>query len=136
MDLFIYGTLLVPEIWNAVTSSPNHQSLPATLNGHAIRRVKNGDFPAIYVAPESTELISGRLIFNLTPTVASRLDSYEDTLYVREKVIVETDTGPREAETYRVLPEVAQKILSDEKWTLAWFEKEALTRYRHRVFGL
>ena len=63
-----------------------------------------------------------------------RLDAYEDTFYVREVVEIETDPGLKSAFAYVVPPEVAATVLSDDPWTLDWFQREALDDYWARLF--
>ncbi len=134
MNLFIYGTLLVPRIWNAVTAHPSPESIPATLSGYQIFRVLRGDFPAIVSDQTATIAVPGRLILNVPPTVLHRLDQYEGDFYERVIVEVDAEDAPIIAQTYRIPAKIASEILSAETWTLEWFEREALNRYWNRIF--
>ena len=60
---------------------------------------------------------------------------YEDSFYERVAVQVDTDSGTVEANVYRVPLGLAGKILSEDPWTLEWFETEALDRYWKRLFA-
>ncbi len=135
MNLFVYGTLLVPKIWNAVTGYHDPDSVPGTLVGHRIQRVKSGDFPAIVIDPDSDKPVPGLVMKNVSPNALERLDQYEDNFYERVAVDIETDSGPVEAHVYRMPPELAGEILSEDPWTLEWFETEALNRYWNRLFA-
>lgn len=131
MNLFVYGTLLVPKIFEAVTGRNDLESAPGTLHGYSIRRVEGGDFPAIV---EGSGSVPGKVIFEVPGPAMRRLDDYEDTFYRREIVEIATETAKVEAYAYVVPIEIAEQILSEETWTLDWFERVALKRYWRRLF--
>jgi len=135
MHLFIYGTLLVPRIWEAVTGRPDVEDAPARLRGHAIYRVEGGDFPAIVATGRDSDVVPGRIIHDLDSPTLDRLDAYEDTFYERVAVPVETGNRTLNAQTYRLPEELAGEILSNAPWTLDWFEEYALERYWDRLFA-
>ena len=134
-NLFVYGTLLVPKIWNAVTGYHDPESVRGNLAGHRIQRVKAADFPAIVIDSNSNESVTGLVIKNISPNALERLDQYEDSFYERVSVHVDTDSGTVEAHVYRVPLGLAGKILSEDPWTLEWFETKALNRYWNRLFA-
>jgi len=130
--IFVYGTLLVPAIWRAVTGSEHRSWIAGSLAGHRLRRVRGADFPGIVVsehADGASESVPGRVALDVDAECLARLDAYEDGFYRRERVSVATADGPLEAEAYRIPPEDAPAILGDEPWTLEWFEATALGRY-------
>jgi len=135
MNLFAYGTLLVPEIWEAVTGAPPPRNVPATLASYEIFRVKGGDFPGIIESENSHDVVPGHIYFDLPADTMSALDRYEDTFYERAEVTVSTSTGPESAQTYRIPRSEAAILLSPETWTLDWFRAEAMDRYCERLFG-
>lgn len=135
MNVFIYGTLLVPRIWKEVTGCEDARSEPASLSRHRIFRVDGGDFPGIIEDPVAPDPVPGRVVFGVSEEIVRRLDAYEDDFYERISVRVDTGSGPVEAHTYRVRGSEAAEILTAEPWTLEWFEGEALGRYWERVFG-
>ncbi len=59
MNVFVYGTLLVPKIWETVTATTDLVSHPAELDGYLIRRVRDAVYPGIVVAPESGVRVPG-----------------------------------------------------------------------------
>jgi len=134
MNLFLYGTLLVPGIWDAVTDRPDIVRKPARLPSHRIRRVEGADFPAIVFDPSFVAPVPGQVALDLPEIVVARLDDYEDDFYHREPVEAETDEGCVLAQAYRVPETLASTILSDDPWTLEWFEEVALARYWDRLF--
>jgi len=129
MNLFVYGTLLVPEIWRAVTGSDHGRWAEGTLRGHRIRRVRGADFPAITPTALPGETVPGRVAFEVHPADLARLDAYEDAFYLRQEVLIETADGIVAAEAYVVPPEHAAALLDEVGWTLEWFEQEALPSY-------
>ncbi len=135
MNLFVYGTLLVPEIWEAVTGLPDLTCHPATLEGHVIRRVRGAAYPGIHAAPGAVDPVPGNVHLDVSGEALRRLDAYEDRFYVREEVFpVVPGIGTVAAQTYLVPPDHAAAILSEEPWSLEWFEANELDRFRRRVF--
>jgi gamma-glutamylcyclotransferase (GGCT)/AIG2-like uncharacterized protein YtfP len=135
MNVFVYGTLLVPKIWELVTERPDLISEEASLSGHSIWRVRNATFPAIKKEEnESAHVVPG-LVFHEVPEAAlQRLDRYEDTFYERVEVIVETASGAVAAQVYRVPAAESHEIISPDTWTLSWFEKNGLESFLENVF--
>ena len=131
MNLFVYGTLLVPKILSAVTGLEDLETASAELKGFDIFRVTGGDFPGIV---EGTGPVLGKVVLNVSETAMRRLDAYEDSFYEREVVEVSTNGGTLEAFAYVVPEEIAKSVLSDQTWTLEWFKREALDRYWERLF--
>jgi gamma-glutamylcyclotransferase (GGCT)/AIG2-like uncharacterized protein YtfP len=136
MNVFVYGTLLVPKIWTAVTRCPDLISHPADLGGYAIFRVRNADYPGIVEVPDAAMVVHGRLFLDVPDPALRRLDAYEDSFYERRTVTVSLP-GSREFEgdAYCVPAEKQSAILSSESWTLKWFEENALDRFWSRTFG-
>lgn len=136
MNVFVYGTLLVPKIWNAVTHCPDLDSHPAGLKGYANYRVRGADYPGIVEVPEPDAIVSGRIFLDVPGDALRRLDAYEDSFYERRTLSVQLPDGRElEADAYCVPVEKAAAILSKEKWTLAWFEDYALDGFWTSAFG-
>ncbi len=136
MNLFVYGTLLVPKIWNAVTLCPNLVWYPATLSGYAVYRVRNADFPCIVESPATPEKVNGKVYLDVPVPAVKRLDAYEDSFYDRRPLMVTADGhGDLSADAYCLSKDKAAAILSPDPWTLAWFEETALARFWERHFA-
>jgi len=134
MNLFVYGTLLVPEIWEAVTAAPDLVSHPAELRGFLLRRVKNASYPGIVISPGETRSVPGRVVFEVSPEALRRLDAYEGGLYQRREVHpLVPGLGTISAHTYLIPPEEAERILSEDPWTLDWFENNGLGEFRDHI---
>ncbi|MDF1861873.1 MAG: gamma-glutamylcyclotransferase [Verrucomicrobiales bacterium] len=134
-SLFVYGTLLVPKIWNAVTDCSDLTSKPASLAGHRIAKVRGGDFPVITQDPSAKRPVPGRVIFSVPKTAIQRLDAYEDGFYERDRVSILCERQKIEAEVYRVPIPLVPRLFSDDPWTLEWFEANALDEYWNYHFG-
>lgn len=136
MNVFVYGTLLVPKIWETVTQTVGLASREAALPGYEIRRVAGASYPAIYAAAAAVRPVPGRVFFEVPGTALRRLDAYEDAFYQRVTVSTRVDgLGSVEAQAYAVPPDQTAAVLSDEGWTLAWFEAHGLEDFWGRVFG-
>lgn len=134
-NVFVYGTLLVPKIWTAVTGAPDLIEKPATLSGHRIARVRGGDFPVITQIDDETSMVKGAIRFDVPPDALRRLDKYEDGFYLRETISAKCEGEAIAADVYRVSASNVTDLFSDDHWTLEWFEKNALDRYWNRHFG-
>lgn len=131
MNLFAYGTLLVPEIWRAVTGR-DCESVGAVLSGHEIRRIQGGDFPGIVRAAGSSRVI-GRVFLGLDVETVARLDRYEDTFYERIAVTPRSTSGQSLAAQAYVVPATHADVLSNETWSLDWFRAHAEADYVRRL---
>lgn len=134
-DLFVYGTLLVPEIWQRVSGESDGRFRDATLPGYRIARVRDADFPAIAHTGNETDLVPGRIHLDVPPEAMRRLDAYEDSFYERAEVEVLCGETLQLADTYRIPRGLEEQVLSSNPWTLEWFVESALPDYWIRVFG-
>ncbi|MDB4358631.1 gamma-glutamylcyclotransferase [Verrucomicrobiales bacterium] len=136
MNLFVYGTLLVPRIWETVSGISNASGKKGSISGYQILRVRGGDFPGIVLTEKNEDSVTGNLFCDLPGRAMKRLDAYEDTFYERRKVdVILTDGSRVSAHAYVVPESKAPKILSTDPWTLEWFEEHALETYWARLFG-
>lgn len=82
--LFVYGTLMDPEIILSISGKP-HPGTPAYIMGYQRFQVKNKNYPGVI---KSEGLVHGLLYSNITPESLDKLDFYEGDEYTREKVEV------------------------------------------------
>jgi gamma-glutamylcyclotransferase (GGCT)/AIG2-like uncharacterized protein YtfP len=131
MNLFAYGTLMIPEIWNRVVGVPA-ASQPAMLAGYAVFTV-HGDVYPVMVPAGASDLVHGVAYFDLDDATLARLDQYESDLYDRETVEVALAAGATlRCEAY-VLPSDRRHAASSALWDRAEFERESLARYLGRM---
>ena len=119
MHVFVYGTLMLPQVWQAVVGKP-FETQPATLAGFAAYRVRDAMYPGI-VAAGPEEVVRGVVQFDVDAESVERLDRFEDDFYKRLPVLVRCDDGRTlEAHAYVVLSR-NRHVLSNEPWSLEQF---------------
>jgi gamma-glutamylcyclotransferase (GGCT)/AIG2-like uncharacterized protein YtfP len=124
--LFVYGTLLLPEIMQRVTGQ-RYFYQPADLHDYARYQVRGKRYPAIIHQPG--ELVQGILYINVSPVAWQRLDDYEDHFYVRELVEVQTVSGESARAWAYVIPPSQQQRLSPRDWSLSQFRQRHLREF-------
>lgn len=112
-DVFAYGTLLFPEIMQAVTRA-RFPSEPATLAGYVRRRLRRASYPGL--APDPSSITSGVVYRGVNAAALERLDRFEGELYARERVVVDLATGERVAALAYVVRPEHRGELCDEPW--------------------
>lgn len=128
--LFVYGTLLLPQIMQRVCGR-RHFSQPAILSGYARYGLRGKSYPGIVAEENAT--VAGVLYLGLRPAAWRRLDAYEGDFYVRQRVQVETENGqPLSAWTY-VIPENKRHLLLGHDWSLLQFQQRHLQGYLERL---
>jgi gamma-glutamylcyclotransferase (GGCT)/AIG2-like uncharacterized protein YtfP len=114
MHVFTYGTLMFPEVWQAVVGRP-FATVEATVLGYAIFRVRDAVFPGIVAASER-DSVRGVVYLDVDKASLERLDRFEDDFYRRQSLTLACDDGqPRAAEAY-VVPLENRQVLTDESW--------------------
>jgi len=124
--LFVYGTLLAPELRYALLGRP-FETTPAELDGYACFGVRQAPYPAI--TPVAGACTSGELISNLSASELDILDDYESAMYQRRIVTVRNAGGNDTAAFTYVIDESAAHRLSDEPWDYTTFRLHQLDRY-------
>jgi gamma-glutamylcyclotransferase (GGCT)/AIG2-like uncharacterized protein YtfP len=115
MHVFSYGTLMFPEVWQAVVGRP-FASVGGHVSGFAIYRVRDAVFPGI-LATTSADVVQGVVYLDVDAAAVARLDQFEDDFYRRETVALQCDDGRIcDADTYVVPPE-KRGILTEEPWS-------------------
>ncbi|MDH4317976.1 MAG: gamma-glutamylcyclotransferase [Desulfobulbaceae bacterium] len=130
MNLFVYGTLLDPEIFYRITGV-QPKAVAGVLADHERRLVREEVFPAIIAQSGAT--VSGLVYADLSPFVMDLLDRYEGELYRRREVLVRlADHTTVRAETY-VIADWAAHLLTQEAWSLEEFRKKDKKRYLESI---
>lgn len=136
MNVFVYGTLLVPKIWETVTRTTGLPSEVAVLPGHEIRCVRDAVYPGMFASLSASSPVPGRVYFEVPDSAVRRLDAYEDDFYLRTEVFPEIQgMGKVAAQAYLVPVDRKAEILSPRGWSLEWFEKNGLDGFWERVFS-
>ncbi len=125
VDLFVYGTLMVPAVMVRV-SGFERPGVAAKLYGFRCRTVRGEHYPAI--VPDSDNWVSGLLYSGLSALELSRLDDFEGELYRRRSVRVDLYDRQCDAQAY-VLDRRFVSVLSDRHWSLTQFLRDGLERF-------
>jgi gamma-glutamylcyclotransferase (GGCT)/AIG2-like uncharacterized protein YtfP len=129
LQLFVYGTLQLPDILHAVVGE-RWQGTAAVLDGYARYRVRGKPYPAIVAAPSGS--VSGLLYSEVGALELEQLDRYEGELYERRTLGVRVGGSTLSAFGY-VLGDRHHSLLSTESWDLAAFERDHLAEYLGRI---
>ena len=126
MNIFAYGTLMIPEVMYAVTTR-EFQFKDAILRGYARFRVKGESYPGII--PVTDSVTEGSVYFDVDKLSLARLDTFEGDLYQRTPVRVETKKEEiLNAETYVIRPEY-RGYLSSKEWNVKEFAQKHLEAF-------
>ena len=127
-NLFAYGTLMFPEVWERVVGS-TYQQAPASVRGMAVYRAEGKLYP-VMMAGESSDVARGIVIYDLSNAALAALDHYEATFYERiEVAAVRADgSGAVTAQAY-LLPESHRQLASSEPWDAEAFQRDAMGDY-------
>lgn len=131
--LFAYGTLLIPEIMQAVTGQ-KLPSIDAVLNGYCRYSIKNKVYPAIIAQPDAS--VSGRLYSDLDQSILGILDDFEDVIYTRCDCEVKPSRDVIVNAQVYVISDLCRHLLSDKSWSIDEFRASHLGKYikRHNKF--
>jgi gamma-glutamylcyclotransferase (GGCT)/AIG2-like uncharacterized protein YtfP len=131
-SIFAYGTLLVPEVMEAVTGR-SFPAREAEVAGFARRRLRGRIYPAAIERAGSH--LAGRLYEAVDPATLARLDRFEGPLYERREVFVTAaGGGGTRAELYVLAPAHRGELL-EEPWDLGTFSSRHLGAYLRGCAG-
>jgi gamma-glutamylcyclotransferase (GGCT)/AIG2-like uncharacterized protein YtfP len=134
MHVFTYGTLMFPEVWQAVVGR-QFAIVDATASGYGIYRVRDAVFPGIIAATEQ-DAVRGVVYLDVDAASLARLDLFEDDFYRRETLSLTCDDGQRRAADAYVVPDENRKVLTTEPWQADRFVASGgLTTFIRRFEG-
>ena len=121
MDIFTYGSLMFPAVWQKVVRGDYHS---AAASVHGFRRVcvRDGRHPALVIAPRAAPLV-GRVYFDVNADDVARLDHFETRNYERVLIAVTVDGNAVTAQAYL---SVNMESLTDVDWIEQEFERTGL----------
>ena len=123
-NIFVYGTLLSPEITKKLTGK-SFETVPASLKGFKIYCVKDCDYPAI--VPENGADTSGKIIINVDDIDLIILSLYEGDEYKQRKVKVLCNNKMVDALTFVWV--IGNESLENREWDFEGFQRERLDFY-------
>jgi gamma-glutamylcyclotransferase (GGCT)/AIG2-like uncharacterized protein YtfP len=119
MHVFTYGTLMFPEVWQAVVGR-QFEAVEGTAAGFANYRVVDAVFPGLVKAGDH-DIVRGVVYLDVDNASLTRLDLFEDDFYQRQALWVDCADGQRRAADAYVVPPQNQHVLTDEPWRRADF---------------
>jgi len=132
MNIFTYGTLMIPEVMVAVTTH-RFRSIDAILKGYARFTVKGESYPGII--PETGAITEGIIYFDVDKGSLKRLDAFEGDLYQRIKIMAETkEKEILSADAYVIKTEF-RRYLSSQEWNMKEFAQKHLKTFLETYTG-
>ena len=114
MHVFTYGTLMFPEVWQAVVGR-SFETVDGTAAGFEILRVRDAVFPGIAAATGICS-VPGVVYLDVDRDSTDRLDRFEDEFYERRTIAIDCSDGQlRKAEAY-IVPAANRDVLTSEPW--------------------
>ena len=124
--VFTYGTLEILEVMEAVTGQV-FDSREATAMGFVRNLIQDCVYPGM--TPAKGETTSGRLYDGVDSKTLHILDEFEDEVYSRQPITVQTQEGERfEAFSY-IIPLEHRGILTSQSWCRDYFIAHYLPEY-------
>ncbi len=124
-SVFVYGTLLFPEVLEAVIGW-RPASRPARLRGWVRLSLRGRPYPGLL--PRDGAETPGLLCRSVDAGALARLDHFEGRSYERIELPVESDDVPTSAWVY-VLAASARNLALEEPWAPELFRARHLTAY-------
>lgn len=131
-DVFVYGTLLLPELQRRVTGR-TFEAVLARVHGFARRRVRGETYPSL--VPEVGAAVDGALLRGVDDASLALLDAYEGEAYERIAVRVRCADGSDADASLWLLRASEQRRISDEPWDLTTFIARDLARFEAEYGG-
>lgn len=126
MNIFTYGSLMFPPVWEKVTGRPA-LGRPARLADFSARRIRGQSYPALVPQPGST--VDGVLYQNVDDEAVERLDDFEGGFYRRIEVVVSLTTDPAQLACVYVAAHAEDPDILPEEWSAREFEQKCLQHF-------
>jgi len=132
MNIFTYGTLMIPDVMYAVTTR-GFRFKNAILRSYARFTVKGESYPGII--PVADAVTEGSIYFDVDESSLERLDAFEGDLYQRTPILAEMEGGETfNAEAYVIKPEY-RGYLSSKEWNVKEFAQKHLEAFLETYQG-
>jgi gamma-glutamylcyclotransferase (GGCT)/AIG2-like uncharacterized protein YtfP len=127
-QLFVYGTLMFPEIREKLTGK-TFKTSPALLSGYRRTKVKDADYPAIVKNPDAE--VEGILLEDVDEQTIEILSFFEGDEYKTQ--YVEVFSGNRKIPALTFVWATREKLLPGEDWDITEFEAGSLNLYVKKI---
>ena len=133
-NIFTYGSLMFPEVWERVVGA-NYRGSCAELDGYLRRQLRDDIYPVIVPHGPGSH-VEGILYFGVTREDLARLDRFEGKYYVRRSVEVITRREGSSCEAFAyVLSKQYDHLLSDREWDPGFFREHGLRLFLDHYAG-
>jgi gamma-glutamylcyclotransferase (GGCT)/AIG2-like uncharacterized protein YtfP len=134
MHVFTYGTLMFPEVWQAVVGR-SFTTIRGVVRGFAIYRVCDAVYPGI-IASDATCVVEGLVYLDVDAASIAKLDAFESDFYERRTIAVACADGCELPADCYVVPHAARHALTAEPWSAAEFVARGdLQRFTDKYAG-
>ena len=123
-NIFVYGTLLSPEIITKLTGK-TFKTTPAVLSGYKKYCVKGCDYPAVIQIDDS--ITSGMVLENVDDYSLYVISFYEGNEYEKLKVTINLNDESKEVLVFVWVK--GQELLENKEWDFRHFQKNKLKYY-------
>jgi gamma-glutamylcyclotransferase (GGCT)/AIG2-like uncharacterized protein YtfP len=121
VNVFTYGTLMFKPVWIKVTGI-FYKSQKARIYGFSRKSVTGQQYPVLVPAGKD-QTVKGVLYLDVSEPVLKKLDSFEGSAYLRQKVEVEINNKRKvTAHTY-VLKKEYYSVIDESEWDPQFFKK-------------
>jgi gamma-glutamylcyclotransferase (GGCT)/AIG2-like uncharacterized protein YtfP len=120
MHVFTYGSLMFPEIWQAVVVGREFETIEGTVSGYSVYRVRRGAYPGM-IASAAENIVRGRVYLDVDSASVARLDRFEGRFYERLTLPVTCTDGQQRMAAAYVVPKRHDHGLTSETWTAEEF---------------
>src|SRR5215208_4628052 len=114
MNVFTYGTLMFPVVWQAVVGR-SFNSIEATAAGFEVFCVRHAVFPGMTAGTGQCS-VPGVVYLDVDLDSIERLDRFEDDFYERRAVLVDCSDGQRRMAEAYIVPPANRSLLTRERW--------------------
>lgn len=125
--VFVYGTLIDPDIMHRVCARTLPQSESATLPGYRRLALRERCYPGII--PDADAQCPGVCYRGVSEYMLERLDAYEGAEYQRQRCEIINASGSRESAWCYCLTPQAQALVTEQAWDYERFRAEHAARF-------
>lgn len=131
-SLFVYGTLMIPEIQQALLQK-KVKSKDAILNDFSANCILYGQYITEYpfLKPNKGSVLFGKLLYPLSGQDLSLIKYYEGSEYVLSDIRVKVDGMDTDVKTFML--KKREQIEYGPKWEINNFKKNYLFDYVNKV---
>jgi len=121
INVFTYGTLMFKPVWIKVTGIL-YKSQNARIYGFSRKSVTGQQYPVLIPAGKD-QTVKGVLYLDVSEPVLKKLDRFEGSAYLRQKVEAEINNKRKVTAHAYVLKKEYYSVIDEREWDPVFFEK-------------